>query len=315
MKITLELAATIELHSKHRTTTNKTDREVTMQGLTTAACAALCALSLSAPDAGAQTVKDFLAQVTAKWSAPFEPFHLIDNIYYVGTDGIAAYVIKTSDGLILMDTAIPQLTGMLKDNIAKLGFKEADIRYILNTHAHYDHTGGFAEIKQDTGAKLIAGARDKPLLEAGYYPGEEKNTDFGFPPVTVDRAVTEGDKITLGNTTLTAHATPGHTPGCTSWEMTVKDGEQNREVLFFCSGTVALNRLVGNPTYPGIVDDYRTTYAKVKPMKIDVLLGPHPEVYNMQAKRAAMKDGAPNPFVEPGELAAYAATLEQQFDE
>jgi metallo-beta-lactamase class B len=96
--------------------------------------------------------------------------------------------------------------------------------------------------------------------------------------------------------------------------MTVKDGEQNREVLFFCSGTVALNRLVGNPTHPGIVDDYRATYAKVKAMKIDVLLGPHPEVYGMQAKRAAMKDGAPNPFVKPGELAAYATTLEQDFD-
>jgi metallo-beta-lactamase class B len=96
--------------------------------------------------------------------------------------------------------------------------------------------------------------------------------------------------------------------------MTVKDGSENREVLFFCSGTVALNRLVGNPTHAGIVDDYRSTYAKAKAMKIDVLLGPHPEVYGMQAKRAAMKDGAPNPFVKPGELAAYAAVLEQDFD-
>jgi metallo-beta-lactamase class B len=285
-----------------------------MKRLPAAAGAALCALALSMPGARAQTVKDFLAQTMVKWTAPFEPFQLIGNIYYIGTDGIAAYIIKTSDGLILMDTAVPQSTGMLKDNMAKLGFKEADIKYILNTHAHFDHTGGFAEIKKDTGAKLIAGERDKPLLEGGYYPGDEKNTDIGFPAVKVDRTVTEGDKVTLGDTTLTAHATPGHSPGCTSWEMTVKDGDQNREVLFFCSGTVALNRLVGHPTHPGIVDDYRTTFAKVKAMKIDVLLGPHPEVYGMQAKRAAMKDGAPNPFVKPGELAAYAATLEQDFD-
>ena len=96
--------------------------------------------------------------------------------------------------------------------------------------------------------------------------------------------------------------------------MTVRDGDQNRQVLFFCSGTVAANRLVGNPTHAGIVDDYKSTYAKVKAMKIDVLLGPHPEVYNMQAKRAQMKDGAPNPFVQPGELATYAATLEADFD-
>jgi metallo-beta-lactamase class B len=120
--------------------------------------------------------------------------------------------------------------------------------------------------------------------------------------------------VTLGDTTLTAHATPGHSPGCTSWEMTVKDGSENRDVLFFCSGTVALNRLVGNPTHPGIVGDYRATYARVKAMKIDVLLGPHPEVYGMQAKRAQMKDGAPNPFVKPGENVTYVTTLEQDFD-
>ena len=96
--------------------------------------------------------------------------------------------------------------------------------------------------------------------------------------------------------------------------MTVKDGGQDREVLFFCSGTVALNRLVGQPTYAGIVDDYRATFAKAKAMKIDVLLGPHPEVYGMQAKRAEMKDGAPNPFVKPGELATYATSLSEDFD-
>src|SRR6202012_3487222 len=147
----------------------------------------------------------------------------------------------------------------------------------------------------ETGAQLIAGERDKPLLEGGYYPGDEENKDLSFPPVKVDRAVKEGDKVTLGDTTLTAHSMPGHTPGCTSWEMTVKDGSQDRDVLFFCSGTVALNRLVGQPTYPGIADDYRSTFAKAKAMHPDVLLGPHPEVYGMQAKREQMKDGAPTP--------------------
>src|SRR5689334_7615789 len=276
--------------------------------------AGLCAVALVATAVQAQTVKDFLAAVMPKWTTPFAPFQLIGNIYYVGTDGIAVYVIKTSEGLILMDTALPQSTGMIKDNIAKLGFKLADIKYIVNSHAHFDHTGGFAEIKKETGAQLVAGERDKPLLEGGYYPGDEKNEDLSFPAVKVDRTVKEGDKVTLGDTTLTAHATPGHSPGCTSWEMTVKDGKEDREVLFFCSGTVALNRLVGQPTYPGIVDDYRATYAKVKAMKIDVLLGPHPEVYGMQAKRAEMKDGAPNPFVKPGELATYATSLSEEFD-
>ena len=277
---------------------------------------ALCAVALLAIGAQAQNtvVKDFLKAVPPKWNAPFEPFQLIGNIYYVGTDGISAYIINTSQGLILVDTATPELTGMIKGNIAKLGFKLGDIKYIVSSHAHFDHTGGFAEIKKETGAQLIAGERDKPLLEGGYYPGDEKDTDLAFPPVKVDRAVKEGDKVTLGDTTLTAHSMPGHTPGCTSWEMTVKDGSQDRDVLFFCSGTVALNRLVGQPTYPGIADDYRSTFAKAKAMHPDVLLGPHPEVYDMQAKRAQMKDGAPNPFVKPGELATYVAGLEQDFD-
>ncbi len=276
--------------------------------------ALLFALVLCTTGAQAQTVKDFLAMVTKKWTAPFEPFHLIGNIYYVGTDGIAVYVIKTSQGLILMDTALPQSTRMIEDNIAKLGFKLSDIKYILNTHAHFDHTGGFAEIKKETGAQLVAGRRDKALLEGGYYPGDETNTDLGFPAVKVDRTVNEGDKVTLGDTTLTAHATPGHSPGCTSWEMTVKDGDQDRDVLFFCSGTVALNKLVGHTTYSGIVEDYRSTFAKLKTMKPDVLLGPHPEVYGMQEKRAQLTENAPNPFVKPGELATYATTLEQDFN-
>jgi metallo-beta-lactamase class B len=280
-----------------------------------AIAAVLLALATFTSGAQAQTVKDFLAQVMKHWTTPIEPFRVIDNIYYVGTEGIAVYIIKTSQGLILMDTAMPQSTSLIKESMAKLGFKVADIKLIVNSHAHLDHTGGFAEIKKESGAQLIAGERDKPLLEGGYYPGDEQNPDLAFPPVKVDRAVKEGDKITLGDVTLIAHATPGHSPGCTSWETKAKDGGKERSVLFFCSGTVALNHLVGgSTTYPGIVDDYRATYAKVKAMKVDVLLGPHPEVYDMEAKRKEMRDGAPNPFVKPGELATYVATLEKDFD-
>jgi len=280
-----------------------------------AVAAILLALATFTTAAQAQTIKDFLAQVMKHWTTPIEPFRVIDNIYYVGTEGIAVYIIKTSQGLILVDTAMPQSTGLIKDSMGKLGFKVADIRLIVNSHAHLDHTGGFAEMKKESGAPLVAGERDKPLLEGGYYPGDEKNADLAFPPVKVDRAVKEGDKVTLGDVTLIAHSTPGHSPGCTSWETRAKDAGKERSVLFFCSGTVALNHLVGgSTTYPGIVDDYRATYAKAKAMNPDVLLGPHPEVYDMAAKRAQMKDGAPNPFVKPGELATYIATLEKDFN-
>ena len=263
----------------------------------------------------AQTPKDLLAALLVKWNKTTEPFRMIGNTYYVGTDGLASYLITSPQGHILIDTVMPEATSQIKANIETLGFKVTDIKYLLNTHAHIDHTGGLAEMKQASGAQLVAGEADKPLLEGGYYPGAREETALAFPPVKVDRTVREGDTVTVGDVTLTARETPGHSPGCTSWAFAVKDGDATRFVLIFCSGTVALNRLVTNPTYPGIVDDYRKTFARAKEMKVDVLLAPHPEMYMMAEKRAKLSDGAPNPFVNPGEFNAYAATLEKAFEE
>ena len=263
----------------------------------------------------AQTPRDLLAAMKVKWNTPTEPFKMIGNVYYVGTDGLASYLITSPQGHILVDTVMPESTAQIKASIEKLGFKIGDIKYLLNTHAHIDHTGGLAEMKQASGAQLVAGEADKPLLEGGYYPGAQEETALAFPPVKVDRTVREGDTVTSGDVTLTAHETPGHSPGCTSWTFTVKDGDASRSVLIFCSATVALNRLVPNPTYLGIVDDYRKTFARAKEMKPDVLLAPHPEMYNMPEKRAKIADGAPNPFVSPGEFNAYAAKLEKAFED
>ena len=265
--------------------------------------------------AQAQTPKDFIAALKVKWNTPTEPFKMIGNVYYVGTDGLASYLITSPQGHVLVDTAMPEATSQIKANIEKLGFKVTDIKYLVNTHAHIDHTGGLAEMKQASGAQLVAGAADKPLLEGGYYPGAQEDTALAFPPVKVDRTVREGDKVTVGDVTLTARETPGHSPGCTSWEFSVKDGDATRSALVFCSGTVALNRLVTNPTYPGIVTDYRTTFARAKDMKVDVLLAPHPEMYKMAEKRAKLAEGGPNPFVNPGEFNAYAETLEKAFED
>src|SRR5262245_47653980 len=276
---------------------------------------ALVALLPFAGTAQAQTLKDLLAAMLVKWNATTEPFRIIDNVYYVGTDGLASYLITSPQGHILVDTVMPESTSQIKASIEKLGFKVTDIKYLLNTHAHIDHTGGLAEMKQASGAQMVAGDADKPLLEGGYYPGAKEETLLQFPPVKVDRTVREGDTVAIGDVTLTARATPGHSPGCTSWEFKVKDGDATRSVLIFCSGTVALNRLVGNPTYPGIVEDYRKTFARARDVKVDVLLAPHPEMYKMQEKRAKLSDGAPNPFVNPGEFNAYAATLEKAFED
>ena len=276
---------------------------------------ALVALLSLAGTAQAQTVKDLLETLKVKWNTPTEPFKMIGNVYYVGTDGLASYLITSPQGHILVDTVMPEATSQIKASIEKLGFKITDIKYLVNTHAHIDHTGGLAEMKAASGAQLVAGEADKPLLEGGYYPGAREETVLNFPPVKVDRTVREGDTVTVGDVTLTARETPGHSPGCTSWAFSVKDSDATRSVLIFCSGTVALNRLVTNPTYSGIVADYRKTFARAKEMKVDVLLAPHPEMYRMQDKRAMISDGAPNPFVNPGEFNAYAATLEKAFEE
>ena len=276
---------------------------------------ALVALMSLTATVEAQTPKDLLAALLAKWNKPTEPFKIIGNVYYVGTDGLASYLITSPQGHILVDAVMPESTSQIKASIEKLGFKITDIKYVLNTHAHIDHTGGLAELKQASGGQMVAGEADKPLLEGGYYPGAEEEAALKFPPVKVDRTVREGDKVTIGDVTLTARETPGHSPGCTSWEFSVKDGDATRSVLIFCSGTVALNRLVGSPTYSGIVADYRKTFARAKDMKVDVLLAPHPEMYRMQDKRAMMSDGAPNPFVNPGEFNTYAATLQKAFED
>ena len=276
---------------------------------------ALVALLTLAGTAQAQTPKDLLAALLVKWNTPTEPFRMIGNVYYVGTDGLASYLITSPQGHILVDTVMPEATSQIKANIEKLGFKVADIKYLLNTHAHIDHTGGLAEMKQASGAQLVAGEADKPLLEGGYYPGAREETALNFPPVKVDRTVREGDTVTIADVTLTARETPGHSPGCTSWEFSVKDGDATRSALIFCSGTVALNRLVTNPTYPGIVTDYKKTFARAQDMKPDVLLAPHPEMYKMAEKRTKLAEGGPNPFVNPGEFNAYAATLEKAFED
>jgi metallo-beta-lactamase class B len=272
------------------------------------------ALLAASPGARAQTIQEFLKASIAHWNTPTEPFRIIGNIDYVGTNGLAVYLITSPQGHILIDTGLPEATPQIRSSIAKLGFKVADIKYLLNTHAHLDHTGGFAELKKETGAQLIAGAADRPLLEGGYYPGQERTLELRFPPVKVDRTVGDGDTVTLGNITITAHATPGHTPGCTTWTMNVREGNEDHTAVFFCSATVALNTLVGNPTYPGIVDDYRKTFERVGDIKGDVFLAPHPEMYDMPGKRARMAQGAGNPFVNAKDFPAYIETLKKDFE-
>jgi metallo-beta-lactamase class B len=283
-------------------------------------------LLVSVVPASAQTVSDLMAKMREQWMKPAEPFKIIDNVYYVGTEGLASFLVTSPNGHMLVNSALPEATPLIKANIDKLGFKLTDIKYLISTEAHYDHAGGWAELKKETGAQLVASAGDKPLLEGGYYPGQEQTEALKFPSVKVDRVVADGDKITIPDTvgkgrakrdlTLVAHLTPGHTPGCISWTTVTREQKWNHNVIFFCSLSIAANRLVGeNLTYPTIVDDYKKTFVIAKGLIADVFLAPHPEMFKMADKVPLVGKYGVNPFIKAGEFHTYVRDAEKTFDE
>lgn len=258
------------------------------------------------------------AQSPAAWTTPTEPFKIAGNLYYVGTAGIGAYLITTPQGHILIDGAMPGSAKDIEASITKLGFAPSEVKVLLNTHAHFDHAGGLAELKRDTGAKLAASAGDKIALETGKYPGSEEVKAFDFAPVKVDRALEDGERLSMGGIALTAHLTPGHSAGCTTWTFPVMIEGVSRQAMIYCSTSVAANRLVSKtkgPQYPGIVADYEQSFAKLKTMKADVFLAPHAEQFGMTEKRDALAAGGPNPFIDPGLLQKTVAASEKAFRE
>jgi metallo-beta-lactamase class B len=211
---------------------------------------------------------------------------------------LAAYLISTKQGLILLDTGLPQNAPLVEANIRKLGFKLSDVKFLLISHAHFDHAGGLAKLKADTGAWLTANGGEKYALEKGVYPGSESDTSMNFPPVKVDGGVSDGGQVRLGGVTLTAHLTPGHSKGCTTWSWPVKDKDGSAHTAInFCSASVAANSLIPEQ-YPGIVADYKTTFAKVKTLNGDVFLAPHAEQMGLDAKKARLGQRGPNPFID-----------------
>jgi metallo-beta-lactamase class B len=252
----------------------------------------------------------------SNWNKPTAPFRIMDDLYYVGTEGLASYLIKTSEGLILIDGALPDSVPQIEANIAKLGFKLEDIRYLLNSHAHFDHSGGLAQLKKDTGAQLIAHEGDVSALEGGFYLGSEDNKAMGAPPVKVDIVLKDGDVVKLGGWELDLNHTPGHSRGCTSWGFTASDKGKAYNALVFCSATVAANRITPPLQYEGIVADYRKTFAKAKAMEVDVPLAPHPEFFQMLQKRDKAKADpeAPNPFIAPDAFKPFIEKAEADFE-
>ncbi len=263
---------------------------------------------------GAMMLSNIAFAEDASWSAPHAPYQITDNIYAVGTEGIGVYLITSPKGHILLDAATEQGAAVVEANIKSLGFKLKDIKYLIENHAHSDHVGGTAKLKADTGAKLIASKADRFALETGKLDGETLGWDDRFPAVKVDRAINDGEKISLGNISLQAVLTPGHTKGCTSWVTESQDKGVTRRVVFVCSLTVADNRLINNKVYPPIVDDFRSTFSRLKNVKADIVLVGHPGFANLEEKRVAKEKGKADAFVDADELQRLVTTLEEKFE-
>ena len=250
------------------------------------------------------------------WTQAVKPFRIAPHIFYVGAEGLSAYLLTSSDGAILIDVTLKENAALIEHNIESVGVPLKSVKWIVSDHAHNDHVGALARIKADTGARFAASAGDRAALESGVPRGD---TDYDlagytFPPIKVDRIIADGQSLAVGDAFLTAHLTPGHTPGCTSWSTTVSDGGRKLQVLFLCSITVAGNRLVGNRAYPAIVADYENTFAKLSKMKADIVLTSHPEIADVLGREARAKAGDQTAFIDPALLHAIVSRSKKDFD-
>jgi metallo-beta-lactamase class B len=247
-----------------------------------------------------------LAAQQNNFNGPFPPHKVIGNVYYVGSDQLATFLITTPQGNIIINSDFESTIPLIRSNVEKLGFKMSDIKIILGSHAHGDHMEGDALLKEYTGAQVMAMDRDVPALKAMKPGGKEH---------PIDRTLKDGDKVTLGGMTLTANLTPGHTKGCTTWTFEVTDAGKKYNVIIVCS--VGVNPdyiLVNNKDYPNIQQDYRASFAKLRAMKIDVFLGAHGAFYDLKAKYDKLGKSATNPFIDPEGYKKYIDDKERDFN-
>jgi metallo-beta-lactamase class B len=258
-----------------------------------------------------------IRQVWNAWNAPFQPFRVIGDIYYVGAAGISSYLITTPQGHILIDTGFEMTVPRITNSLAQLGFRLQDIKILLSSHAHLDHTGGHALMKSLTGARICMSAADAALLASG---GTTDFTPFStnmiaYRPAVADQFLHDGDAVKLGGVKLICHLTPGHTKGCTTWTMDVEENGRVYHVLFFGSTTVLDGvRLLNNPKYPGIAEDYAASFKKLKALPCDVFLAPHAGFFNLDEKSKRLVRGEkPNPFIDPAGYRSFIAESERAF--
>jgi metallo-beta-lactamase class B len=262
------------------------------------------------------TAASIFAQANPDWTEPFPPFHIAGNLYYVGSKGLANYLVTTPRGNILINSDLEANVPMIGASIEKLGFKFKDTKILLISHAHWDHDAGSATIKELTGATYIVMDADVPVVESG------GKTDFAYGnssiylyrPTKVDRVLHDGDEVRLGGAVLVAHLTPGHTKGCTTWTMEVTERGKTYKVVILGSPNVNPGyKLVGNTAYPQIAEDYERMWHVLKSLPCDIFLGAHGNYFGLEEKYPLMKEADANPFVDPGGYKKYIAQKEQDF--
>jgi metallo-beta-lactamase class B len=256
------------------------------------------------------------AQATPEWTEPFPPFRIAGNLYYVGSKGLATYLITTPQGHVVINSDLEANVPMIKSSIEQLGFRFSDVKVLLISHAHWDHDAGSAKLKALTGAKYMVMDADVPVVESGgkndFHYGADTSTLY--PPTKVDRVLHDGDEVKLGDAVLVAHLTPGHTKGCTTWTMVVRDAGKSYNVVIVGSPNVNGGyKLVDNAKYPRIAEDFERTFRVLKSLPVDIFLGAHGAYFDLDTKYPRMKAGATNVFVDPKGYAAYVDEREHAF--
>ncbi len=271
---------------------------------------AACCLSLLAPAFAAEPVLPQLRayETDDSWRQPVAPFQIAEHSWYIGTQGLSAVLVKTPQGAVLIDGGMPQAADMLLAHMKAVGVEPGDLKYILNSHAHADHAGPLAAVKRATGARMIGNAESAALLARGGSDDIHFGNDLTFPPVQVDRALMDGETVELGGLRFTAHFTPGHTPGSLSWTWDDRRDGKVARIAYVDSLSSPGYKLIGNPRYPHLVDDYRRSFAMVRALPCDVLLTPHPDMSGWTPEITA----APHP--EPMTCRAYADGAERKLD-
>jgi len=244
---------------------------------------------------------------------PFPPHRIIGNVYYVGSEALASYLITTSAGHILINSSFEETVPLIRASVEKLKFRFQDVKILLTSHAHSDHVAGNALVKRLTGARVLVMEGDENLVRTG------GKGDFQYEsvwePCPVDEVLRDRQEVKLGDAVLVAHRTPGHTKGCTTWTLRISEGGKLHQVVIIGSPNVNPGyRLVGNSKYPTISDDFASTFRILKSLPCDVFLGAHGNYYGLQEKYARLQKGTSgNPFVDPQGYQQYVALKEKAF--